>query len=421
MRFRHVLRIVFVVASFSLVYMPASASETTVVTEGHYVMGDSDTLAIAEERVLRLAQRRAVEEAGVYIEATFQDIEKASLGKSFQSSSLEIRTIAAAITKTEVLESRRSFDNDRPSFYIRIRAVVDLDNLQAAVRRWQSDERFAEHFRRLQSENAELKAQLHALSIAPTGVRTLTIEPLDHTKDREQVRILVEKAILSHHLAQKLDLISQAAALDPQSVEPLIVRGQTYLRLASAAYSNRSRPNEYSGYIDNARMDFDRAILIDPKSTWAFLGRGDVNMWLHRPAEAAHAFEQVLELDPFFDLARYRLINLYTAEARKLITLKQWSSALTVLEKCLPPETPDSWILYQKEAYLLRSDIYKKLGRPTDAIDDLSAILRADPTDKQALLARAALYQKELHGRAAKDDLERACMLGATAACEQLP
>ena len=421
MDFRHVLRIVFVVASLFITYQPANASETTVVTEGHYVMGDSDTLTIAEERVLRLAQRRAVEEAGVYIESAFQDIEKASSGTSFQSSSLAIRTIAASITKTEILESRRSFKDDRPSFYIRIRAVVNLDSLQAAVRRWQSEKQFAEHFRRLQSENAELKAQLRELKTAPTVVRTLTIEPLDHTKDREQVRILVEKAILSHHLPRKLDLLSQAATLDPQSVEPLIVRGQTYLRLASAAYSNKSRPNEYSEYIDNAGMDFDRAILLDPKNTWAFLGRGDVNTWLHRPIEAAHAFEQALELDPFFDLARYRLINLYTAEARKLISLKQWSSALTVLQKCLPPATPDSWILYQKEAYLLRSNIYKKLGRPTQAIDDLSAILRADPTDRKTLLARAALYQKELHGRAAKDDLERACMLGATAACEQLP
>lgn len=384
-------------------------------------MGDGDTLARAEEQVLRLAQRRAVEEAGLYIESTFRDIEKASLGKSFQSSSLEIRTIAAAIAKTEILESRRSFENDRPSFYIRIRAVVDLDNLQAAVRRWQSEERLAEHFRRLQSENAELKAQIQELRTAPTGVRTFTIEPLNHTKSREQARILVEKAILAPHLLQKLNLTSQAAALDPQSVEPLIVRGQTYLRLASATYSNKSRPSEYSEYIDNARMDFDRAVLMDPKNTWALLGRGDVSTWLHRPVEAAHAFEQVLELDPFLDLARYRLISLRTAEARKLVSLKQWASALTLLQKCLPPEVPESWTPYQKEAYLLRSEIYKNLNLPIQAIDDLSAILRTDPTDKHVLLARAALYQNELQGRAAKDDLEHACMLGATTACEQLP
>ncbi len=416
----HVLLLI-VVASFFIPYPPAHASETIVVAEGRYVMGDSDTLAIAEERVLRLAQRRAVEEAGLYIESIFHDTEEASTGKSFQSSTLEVRTIAAAITKTDILESRRFIDNDRPSFYIRIRAVVDLDNLRAAVQRWQSEQRFSEHFRRLQGENAKLKAQLHELKSAPTGVRTVTIEPLDHMRDREQARILIEKAILSQHLPQKLDLISQAAALDPRSVEPLIVRGQTYLRLASAAYSTTSRPSEYSEYIDNARMDFDRAVLIDPKNTWALLGQGDVNTWLHRPVEAAHAFEQALELNPFFDLARYRLINLYTAEARKLVSLKQWSSALTVLQKCLPPTTPDTWILYQKEAYMLRSHIYRKLNQPTQAIDDLSAILRADPTDKQALLARAGLYQEELHGRSAKDDLERACMLGETVACERLP
>lgn len=402
-------------------YQPAGASETVVVTEGRYVMGDSDTLAIAEERVLRLAQRRAIEEAGLYIESTFQDIEQASPARSFQSSSLEIRTIAAAITKTEILESRRSFDNERPTFYIRIRAVVDIDNLQAAVRRWQSEERFAEHFRRLQSENTKLKAQLYELRTAPPSVRTLTIDPLGHTRGREQARMLVERAIFSQHLPQKLELTSQAAALDPQSVDPLIVRGQTYLRLASAAYSKKSKPSEYSEYIDNARMDFDRAVLIDPTNTWALLGQGDVNTWLQRPTEATHAFERILELDPFFDLARYRLINLCTAEARKLVALKQWAPALTVLQKCLSPQTPDSWIPYQKEAYLLRSQIHKRMKQPIQAIDDLSTILRIDPTDRHVLLARAQLYQEEFQGASAKDDLEHACMLGATAACKLLP
>ena len=424
MDFRLALKVLSVFAACFILHQPARASETIVVTEGRYVMGDSDTLTAAEDRVLRLAQRRAVEEAGLYIESTFQDIEKSSpgTGKSFQSIAMEIRTIAAAITRTEILESRRSYENDRPSFYVRIRATVDLDNLQAAVRRWQSEKRFAEHYRRLQSENAELKAQLHELRTAPAGVRTLTIEPLlGHTKGQEQARLLVEKAILSPHYPQKLDLISQAAALDPYSVEPLIVRGQTYLRLAAATYANKSKTSAYSEYVDNARMDFDRAILIDPRSAWAFLGRGDVDTWLHRPIEAAHSFEHVLKLDPFFDLARYRLIDLYTAEARRLAALKQWSSALAVLEKCLLPQTPDSWILYQKEAYLLRSSIYKKLNQPTQAINDLSAILRVDPTDRQVLLARAELYQEALQGRSAKNDLERACMVGATTACEQLP
>jgi hypothetical protein len=79
-------------------------------------MADGDTLAQAEDIVLQRAKRKAVEEAGMYLESTFLDVEKTAGEKRFQTSSLEIRTIAAAVTKTEVLESRRSFDNDRPSF-----------------------------------------------------------------------------------------------------------------------------------------------------------------------------------------------------------------------------------------------------------------------------------------------------------------
>lgn len=398
------------------------ASETVVIAEGRYVMGDSDTLAEAEERVLQRAQRRAVEEAGLYIESTFLDREKAEAGVSHQISSLEIRTITGAITKTEVLESRRTFADDRPSFYVRIRALVDLDGLKAAVLKWHTEQRFAEHYHRLKKENAALKTQLQTLKASPAGVRTLTIEPVSrNSKTHVQARTLIEKAMALQDLSLRLELISQAAVLNPQSIDPLILRGQTYLSLASIAYSNKTNPREYSEYVDNAQMDFDRALLIDPQNTWALLGKGDVATWLNRPQEAVLSFERALELAPFFDLARLRLITLYTAEARKLVTLGQWAPALSVLQKCLPPHLHDSWIAYQKEAYLLRSKIYQQLKQPILAIADLSAILRIAPAETRVLLARAQLYQDELQGDSAKNDFERACKLGSALACKQLP
>jgi tetratricopeptide (TPR) repeat protein len=401
---------------------PVLASTTTIVAEAHYLMADGDTLAIAEEQVLQRAKRSAVEEAGMYLESTFLDMEQSSGDRSVQVSSLEIRTIAAAITRTDILESRRAFENDRPSFYVKIRAVIDLDHLQEAIRRWQSERQLAEHFRRLQKENAELKAQLHNLKTAPTGVRMLAIEPAGRHGGRGQARALVDKAIVTQNLGQKLDLTSQAAALDPQSVDPLIVRGQTYLQLVSAAYSSgQSRLSDYSEYVDNARMDFDRALMIDPKNTWALLGQGDVRTWLHRPDDAAQSYEQALTVDPFFDVAHHRLITLYTTQARKLTTARQWGPALAVLQKLLNPHLPDSWIPYHKEAYLLRSEIYTKLNQPTLAIDDLSVVLRVEPADPHILLTRARLYQEQLQGRLAKDDFERACVLGSAEACELLP
>lgn len=423
MNFHWILNLPSLVTIFLLTWShPTAAMETAVVAEAHYVMGDSDTLAAAEERVLQRAQRKALEEAGLYIESTFLDREKTEAGTSLQMSSLEIRTIAGAITKTEILESRRTFANDHPNFYVRIRAIVDLDSLKAAVRKWHSEQRLSEHYHHLQKENASLKAQLETLRVSPAGVRTLMVEPVSlHNKTQAQVRTLIERAMALQDLPLRLQLTTRAAVLAPQSINPLILRGQTYLSLASVAHSNKTRPSEYSEYIDNARMDFDRALLIAPHNTWALLGKGDVDTWLNRHHEAMRSFERVLELDPFFDLARLRLITLYTAEARKLVALGQLSAALAFLQKCLPSHLHDSWIPYQKESYFLRSTIYQHLKQPALAIEDLSTILRVDPSDTRALQTRAQLYQDALLGNSARADFSQACKLGSMMACNQLP
>ena len=162
---QQLLPITLLSLSIALSTIPSHAASTKiVVAEGQYVMADGDTLGAAEEKVLQRAQRRAVEEAGIYLESTFHDVEKESGGRTSQTSSLEIRTIAAAITQTEILESGRTFDNDRPVFFVRIRATVNLDSLADAIKRLKSDEQLARHFRQLQQENYELRAQLQELA-----------------------------------------------------------------------------------------------------------------------------------------------------------------------------------------------------------------------------------------------------------------
>ena len=98
-----------------------------------------------------------------------------------------------------------------------------------------------------------------------------------------------------------------------------------------------------------------------------------------------------------------------------------WHQALTTLKRLLDAQTPESWIPYQKEALLLRSEILLKLNRQEEALGDLSTVIRVDPTNANALVTRANIYRKRLQGRMAKDDLERACVLGSIPACEQLP
>ncbi|MEY4704762.1 MAG: hypothetical protein RL042_958 [Nitrospirota bacterium] len=397
------------------------ASTKIVIADSQYVMADGDTLAGAEEKVLQRAQRKAVEEAGVYLEATFRDVEKESGGRSTQTSSLEIRTIAAAITETEILEFRRSFELNRPVFFVRIRATINLSSLAEAIRRLQSDQQLAQHFRQLQQENHQLRSQLQELQQQPVGVRMLAIEPNGKSVSYQRAHAILETALHTQNLRDKIQLSTDAATLDDHYADPLIVRGQTYLRLVSLAFSQQAQALDYTGYLDKARTDFDRAITLDAKNVWAWVGKGDVLTWLKQSNEAAAAYEQALELDPFADIARQRLISLYTTQARRQANGKSWHQALATLKKLLNAQTPESWIPYQKEAYALRGEIYLKLNQPEQALEDLSTVIRVDPTNAAALLTRAKLYRERLQGRLAKDDLERACVLGSIPACEQLP
>jgi len=398
-----------------------SASTKTVIADGQYVMADGDTLAGAEEKVLQRAQRKAVEEAGVYLETTFHDVEKESGGRSTQISSLEIRTIAAAVTETEILESRRSFELDRPVFFVRIRASVNVSSLTEAIRRLQSDQQLAQNFRQLQQENHQLRSQLQELQQRPIGVRMLAIDPNGKSASHQRARAMLETALHTSNLRDKIQFSTDAATLDDRYVDPLIVRGQTYLRLVSLAFSQQAQALVYADYLDKARIDFDRAITLDTKNVWAWVGKGDVLTWLKQLDEAAAAYEQALDLDPFADIARQPLIGVYTTQARRQADAKSWHQALATLKKLLNAETPESWIPYQKEAYALRSEIYLKLNQPDRAIEDLSTVIRVDPTNAAALVTRAKLYRERLQGRLAKDDLERACVLGSIPACEQLP
>jgi tetratricopeptide (TPR) repeat protein len=419
--FRRMFSLLICLAVLGFSISAFAASGKAVIAEAHYTMTDGDTLNGAEEKVLQRAQRKAVEEAGVYLESTFHDLEKESQGRTVQISSLEIRTIAAAITETEILESHRSFESDRPVFFVRIRATVDMNGLADAVRRMQSEAKLAEHFHQLQQENQQLRAQLKELQHQPVGVRMLVVEPNSKTEPAQRARALLTTAIQSQSLREKIQLASDASQLDPCSVEPFIVRGQTYLRLVSLAFSQHAKPEEYADHLERARADFDHAVQLDGKNAWGWVGKGDAQTWLKQTDDAAISYEQALALDPFFDIARQRLIVVYTTQARRQADAKHWHQALTTLKKLLDAQTPDSWIPYQKEAYLLRSEILLKLNRPEQALEDLSTVIRVDPTNAGALVTRAKLYRNRLQGHLAKDDFERACVLGSIPACEQLP
>jgi Tetratricopeptide repeat. len=202
-----------------------------------------------------------------------------------------------------------------------------MSSLAEAIRRLQSDQQLAQHYRQLQQENHQLRSQLQELQQQPIGVRMLAIDPNGKSASHQRARAMLETALQTSNLRDKIQLSSDAATLDDRYVDPLIVRGQTYLRLVSLAFSQRAQTSDYADYLDKAKTDFDHAITLDSKNLWAWVGKGDVLKWLKQLDEAAAAYEQVLELDPFADIARLYLIDIYTTQARRQAGTRSWHQA----------------------------------------------------------------------------------------------
>ncbi len=405
-------------AAFS-VSLPAQAAEPHVkvaIADASYVMGDGDTLAGAEENALTRAKRKAVEEAGVYIEATSQDVEKHADGKTSRLNSLSVRTIAAAITETEFLEKRRVLEGDRIVFYVRIKATINLDALEDAIKRQKAYEQLAEHHHLLHTENSQLKSELDELRAQLRDSRTVAPLLKGQIRNRRAATDLVHAAVQSRHFPEKIELATKALAMDNQYLDAYVVRGQTYLSIASSN-SKKSPRAELNEYADRAIADFDRALALDLSSPWALLGRGDAFTWKKQTEEAAKNYERALQADPMFDIAQQRLIALHTATAKKQIAARQWRQALATLDPLLRSDESPSWIYQKRDAHILRSQVYAQMDKLQQAVDELTIVLRVDPANRHALLFRAKLYERLQQGLSSKSDFDRACTLGSDEAC----
>jgi tetratricopeptide (TPR) repeat protein len=398
---------------------PALADHSkVVVAEATYVMGDSDTIAAAEEHALLRAKRQAIEEAGVYLEATSEDVETHAGGRTSHLNSLGIRTLAAAVTETDILEKRRSFEGDRLVFYVKIKAKVHLDWLTEAIKRMKADEQLAEHHRQLAAENSHLKAELERLRRQSPGGAAEGSSSARLRRNRGAAERLTRTAVQARSLPAKVESTTRAIEEDDSYVDAYVVRGQTFLRIAAPAAAGKTlRAEEKPLYVERAIADFTQALTLDPGSTWALLGRGDAYALQARTEEAAADYERILTLDPLFDVARQRLITLFTGLAKRQAAAGQWQPALASLSHILEPQATITWLAYQKEAYLLRSDILTQLGDLDRAVADLSTVLRVDPGNFRALMRRAELYRRLKQGRLAREDLDRACGLALEEAC----
>lgn len=237
------------------------------IGRGEYVMGDGETPAVAEERALKLAERDAAEQAGVFIKSS-------TLVKNQTVVEDVIETVASQSMSVQVLEKKRIPLSGRDKgigeiealkFSVRIKATLRKSDIEENLKKNMEDSRLADGHRKLKEEYErqakEIEKQKKKLVLADTRHRQeIVVNIALQEKHFEAVR-LVEKgqiAMLYYDKMTALESFSSALSLHPEFAYAYAARGATYLML-----------NEK----DKARADMQKAIDLDPKSASYYAGR----------------------------------------------------------------------------------------------------------------------------------------------------
>lgn len=344
------------------------------------------------------------------MESTFYDIEHTSGQKAGeQRSSLAIRTLAAAILQTTVLDRQVYIDQNRPTFYVRIRALVEMDRLNDAIRHLYHKDLQTSRALQLRSENTQLRNEVAQLR------RSSHPNPRENFIQIETPEKLREAARLSSTWPSKIDLTTRAIAANPRDHVAYAMRGHSFLGLArtdgSITQADRLR------FLNLARSDFSMSLSVNATNTWALFGLGEMFVEMDQYEAAVDAYWRLLQVDPLFDLGRQRMLAAAVALARARIDQARWPLALPPLDLLLGEEPRPTWVPQQAEAYLMRSLVHTALRQPDLAAKDLTTLLEHVPDHGDALYRRGRLYQQVGAEDSAQQDLARACRLGIRKAC----
>jgi|GEM_PF-801070 len=171
-----------------------------------------------------------------------------------------------------------------------------------------------------------------------------------------------------HHLkyGPAYALLNRMVALDPDRAIGYYWRGWVLERM--------DNPGE-------AKLNYVKALELDPSITSVRLRLGEILMDDNRPDEAAPHLEELYAQMPDRADIQARMGQLRFLQGK-------WAEARPLLEKALPAMQDDSPLLL----HLARLDLQE--GRPTDAAAHLDRILAKDPTDTEAQFSLITAYQQ---------------------------
>jgi tetratricopeptide (TPR) repeat protein len=335
---------------------------------GEYVMGDGETPAVAEERAVKIAERDAAEQAGVFIKSS-------TLVKDQTVVEDVIETVANQSMSVQVLEKKRIPLSGRD----KSAGEIETLNIEENLKKTGENSQLVDVHRKLKEEYEnqakEMEKLKKRLALVDTGHRQETVKKIALEEKRFEAARLVEKGELAAErsdMMAAMESFTSALSLYPEFAYAYGARGAVYLML-----------NEN----DKARADMQKAIDLDPKGAFYYAGRAATYRGCTEstPLPCKQALKDVnaaIRLQP--DSAEFYLIR-----AGIYFEANNNEKAIEDLTKAADTDRNAFWPSNAALAYAMKDQLMK------DGKNDLYSIL-ADMTAAISITTNSKYYREVL-------------------------
>jgi tetratricopeptide (TPR) repeat protein len=152
---------------------------------------------------------------------------------------------------------------------------------------------------------------------------------------------------LNDNLEKSIEILSEAAALDPGRKLTFVSRGSAYLQL---------------NQLDKALEDFNYAINIDPEYARAFHLKGLVEEKQDNDGRALEDFSRAIEIDPEYGAAYHSRATLHTKMGREDLALEDIAMVHHLANKNIETYANENNI-WRSQHLRLESIMESELGR----------------------------------------------------------
>ncbi len=372
---RRCLPILFAILLF-LTIVPASPAEKfEIMAEGEYIMGEGETMEIAGEKARRNAVRSAAEQAGTFVRS-YSKVQNLTLKEDV------IEVVAGHAMKVTVLDEHTELVGKKSlRFRTRIRATLTTEEVEANVRRAQTDLLLVQSYRKLQEDYARLASETEQLKArlqrASGEERREVVARIGSEEARYKANVLYEKGT---KLNEALDFAAAEAALS----ESIALNPDFAMAYVGRAFARAARAVEK---IEPALADMEKAVSLEPRNPQFYMTRADIlrrgwvkngcGRYVRTTCDRVLAdMDTAIRLAP--DNSVYRV-----AKGDMLAEIERFDEAIREMDEALKLGGEMSADIGILSAYMVKARILKEKG-------DLKASLAE--LDKTVKIAGAPLF-----------------------------